>query len=447
MKNLIIFGVLLLLFSCKEEAETSYVVFDGTIKNSIAEEAIISGKDFEVKLLISEEGKFSDTLDIKENGYYELYINRERTAIYLEKGKTLIVNLDAMRFDETLAYGGELAEENNYLATKFLMDQNNKDFEKMYRLQADEFSRELSKQNAKYDSLLEVSEISNEGFKSLESRENKYGYATNLEVYEEYHRYLTGNKNFSVSDNFYAPIKDINFKDTTAFRSSVAYQTMLNTHYSRLAGEDGAIGFLKRVDENLPNGYAKDRLMTDFLEFGLKPDENLDEVYTIYKNSEPSEVNLSKITERYNVLKTITKGNASPTFNYENYKGGTTSLADLKGKYIYIDIWATWCGPCIREIPSLKKIEEEFSSKNVSFVSISIDRKKDYETWKGMIAEKELGGIQLFADADWNSKFIQEYGILGIPRFILIDPQGNIVSADTLRPSDPALREMLEEMI
>lgn len=447
MKQLLVFSTLLLLLSCKKEVKPSYVIFDGNIKNSVAEEAIISGKDFEAILPIGSDGKFGDTLDIKENGYYELYINRERTAIYLEKGKTLVVNLDAMRFDETLAYGGELAAENNYLATKFLMDENNKGFEKMYTLSEEEFSEELKRQNTKYDSLLKSSKISNKTFTELETRENKYGYTTNLEVYEEYHRYLTGEKEFSVSQKFYDPISDMNFTDTTAFRKSVAYQNMLNTHYSRLAGEEGVTGFLKKVDESLPDGYAKDKLMSDFLEFGLKPDENLEEAYEIYKASSTNEENLSRITDRYNVLKTITKGNPSPAFNYENYKGGTTSLADLKGKYVYVDVWATWCGPCIREIPALKKIEEEFSRKNVAFVSISIDRKSEYETWKSMIAEKDLGGIQLFADNDWKSQFIVDYGILGIPRFIIIDPQGNIVSADAPRPSDPDLKKMLEELI
>ena len=447
MKQLLILSALVLLISCQEEEKPSYVIFDGMIKNSVAEEAIISGKDFEAKLPIGTDGKFADTLDIKENGYYELYINRERTAMYLEKGKTLVVNLDAMRFDETLAYGGDLAAENNYLATKFLMDEGNKDFEKMYSLPEEEFSAELIKQNEKYDSLLKVSKIPNENFTDLESRENKFGFTTNLEVYEEYHRYLTGDKDFTVSSKFYEPIQDLNFADTTTFRNSIAYQNMLNTHFSRLAGDSGTVGYLKKVDENLPDGYAKDLLMTNFLEFGLKPDENLDEAYNIYKKSNSNSDNLAAITARYDLLKTITKGNPSPSFNYENYKGGTTSLADLKGKIVYIDVWATWCGPCIREIPALKEVEKEFSSKNVAFVSTAIDRKSEYETWRSMIEEKELGGIQLFADNDWKSQFLADYGILGIPRFIILDTEGNIISADAPRPSDPKLTEMLEELI
>ncbi len=142
------------------------------------------------------------------------------------------------------------------------------------------------------------------------------------------------------------------------------------------------------------------------------------------------------------------KGKPSPKFvNYENHKGGTTSLDDLKGKYVYVDVWATWCGPCKREIPFLKEVEKEFHGKNIEFVSISIDKKEAHQKWKDMVTEKELGGIQLYADNGWNSQFVRDYGIEGIPRFLLIDDKGNIVNADAPRPSNPKLKELLNGLL
>ena len=146
-------------------------------------------------------------------------------------------------------------------------------------------------------------------------------------------------------------------------------------------------------------------------------------------------------------MKLLAKGMPSPVFtNYENHKGGKTSLEDLKGKYVYIDVWATWCGPCKREIPFLKEVEKSYHGKNIEFVSTSIDRAKDHEVWVNMVTDKDLSGVQLFADNDWKSKFVQDYAIEGIPRFILIDPEGNIVTADAPRPSNPKLVELLEEL-
>ena len=154
--------------------------------------------------------------------------------------------------------------------------------------------------------------------------------------------------------------------------------------------------------------------------------------------------------------KALPKGAPSPTFEgFENYNGGETSMDDLKGKYAYIDVWATWCGPCKAEIPALKELEKDYHGKNIQFVSMSIDDDRSHkgswdlarQDWKAMVADKELGGIQIFAPKGWETKFIQEYKIKGIPRFILIDPNGNIVNASAPRPSDPALRIMFDELM
>lgn len=143
----------------------------------------------------------------------------------------------------------------------------------------------------------------------------------------------------------------------------------------------------------------------------------------------------------------LAKGKASPVFKgYENFNGGTTSLTDLKGKYVYIDIWATWCIPCIAEIPSLKALAKEYQNKNIEFVSISVDRPNAYEAWKEMVEDEALSGIQLFADNNFDSEFIKAYGINAIPRFILIDPNGNIVDGDAARPSDPKLKDLFAEL-
>ncbi len=141
------------------------------------------------------------------------------------------------------------------------------------------------------------------------------------------------------------------------------------------------------------------------------------------------------------------EGVVSPSFDYENHKGGKTKLEDLRGKYVYIDVWATWCGPCIAEIPHLKKVEAKYHGKNIDFVSISVDTEKDYEKWKKMVVAKELGGIQLFADKNWTSDFIKAYGINAIPRFILIGPDGKVIKADAPRPSSSLLVELLDSLV
>lgn len=160
-------------------------------------------------------------------------------------------------------------------------------------------------------------------------------------------------------------------------------------------------------------------------------------------------INIRGLQQYYNESKAIQKLNnaTAPIFNYANHKGGTTKLEDFKGKYIYIDVWATWCGPCRGEIPFLQKIEEKYHEKNIEFVSISIDAQKDFEKWKKFVSDKQLGGTQLFADNDWNSDFAKKLNITSIPRFILIDTYGKIINANTERPSSPKLQEVLDKLL
>jgi len=190
----------------------------------------------------------------------------------------------------------------------------------------------------------------------------------------------------------------------------------------------------KSDDLNRLEGKKLDPVFVDLQKKSI--DANYNEVVQYYKKNYEANLAKSKLNN------TI-----SPTFDYENHKGGTTKLEDLKGKYVYIDVWATWCGPCRAEIPSLKKVEEMYHNKNIAFVSISVDVDKDHEKWKNFVSEKQLGGIQLFADKNWNSDFMISYGINSIPRFILIDPNGKIIKSDAARPSSPQLKEELDKLL
>lgn len=141
-----------------------------------------------------------------------------------------------------------------------------------------------------------------------------------------------------------------------------------------------------------------------------------------------------KNEEIFNAL----KGKPSASFEYDNINGKKTSLADLKGKYVFIDFWATWCGPCKKEIPFLKTLEEKYHDKNIEFVSISLDQNKT--AWEKMVADKELGGVQLHFGDD--RQLVTAYNVTTIPRFVLLDTNGNIVDANAPKPSSQNLEKL-----
>lgn len=132
-------------------------------------------------------------------------------------------------------------------------------------------------------------------------------------------------------------------------------------------------------------------------------------------------------------------GTPAPDFKYKDIENKTVTLKDLKGKYVYIDVWATWCGPCKQEIPHLQRLEEKMHGRKIVFVSISCDANR--LVWERMVNEKKLSGIQLQIDGD--RAFLSEFGVEAIPRFILLDKKGRVVNAWMSRPSEPETEKVL----
>jgi|TARA_B110000858_G_scaffold17706_1_gene17885 thiol-disulfide isomerase/thioredoxin len=180
--------------------------------------------------------------------------------------------------------------------------------------------------------------------------------------------------------------------------------------------------------------------------------ENIDSSLAKEANQQTAQI-MNYFNKTYAKNKAFTKGSPSPEFkNYMDFKGGEKSLDSFKGKYVYIDVWATWCGPCIQQIPFLNSLEKEYHRKNIAFVSISTDESRRSggswdaaeNKWRKFVKNKQLTGTQLWAGQDYD--FQKAYEINSIPRFILIDPEGNIVNANAPRPSEPRLKQLFTSL-
>jgi len=130
-------------------------------------------------------------------------------------------------------------------------------------------------------------------------------------------------------------------------------------------------------------------------------------------------------------------------FTYPDRDGKMHKLSDNLGKVVLIDVWATWCQPCLAEQPALEALEKSFEGKNVEFISLSIDT--DQGKWKQMIEEKKLSGLHLYSNNQ--GPIVKDYELIGVPRFILFDKNGKTVSFDAPRPSDPKLKALIESKL
>lgn len=137
------------------------------------------------------------------------------------------------------------------------------------------------------------------------------------------------------------------------------------------------------------------------------------------------------------------KGEKAPNLIFQDMEGRLHSMSELSGKWVYVDIWATWCTPCKAEIPSLKALEEKYKDGNIAFVSISIDN--NHATWEKFVKDKQLGGLQLWA-GDWTA-LPSEMELGSVPRFLLIDPQGNWFDSNAPRPSSMEIKQFFREKV
>lgn len=136
-------------------------------------------------------------------------------------------------------------------------------------------------------------------------------------------------------------------------------------------------------------------------------------------------------------------GNLAAPFKLPDTTGKMHALSDYRGKLVYIDFWATWCGPCKGEIPYMTKLEEEYADNpDIVFISVSTDKEANKQKWLDMVKEKGMKGIQLFT-GNLKEQVSEPFHINTIPRFVLIGRDGKLINGDAPRPSSEEIRPLI----
>ena len=147
------------------------------------------------------------------------------------------------------------------------------------------------------------------------------------------------------------------------------------------------------------------------------------------------------LREVYTTFMKLRPGAPAIDCEWSDVQGKTSRLSDLFGKVLYIDVWATWCGPCCAEIPYLEKLAEHYKNDaRLDIVSVSVDA--DRGAWEDKLAKDKPRWKQFL-----QGNFTSLYNINGIPRFILLDKTGKIITVDAPRPSDPEIISWLDEKL
>ncbi|MEG1950654.1 MAG: TlpA disulfide reductase family protein [Odoribacter sp.] len=432
------------IISCNTASKTTVGIhIEGA--NSDAKSRIVT-KDSTYEVALDSTGSAVIVLgdNLKAN-YATINYGRLKIPVYIEPGKSFEVSMKFEGRRVIPTFTGEGAKKNEYLNSDIF-----KSFSPDFKADEDAFIASLAELQNKYYTNLDSLGF-DASFNQLEKKRLHYVAYNLLPNYPSYHPYYTQDTSYKPSDRLYEEIKAAVQEDETLIDMEI-YQAALvglveSYSYKDMEEYDALLFAKKQLDfvqSNFTNPVIIEFLInkTATAYIGRSGVDHLDEIAPIF-NAKVTNIDMkTKFDELCAKWAKIAKGQPSADFKYLDINGKEVSLADLAGKYVYIDMWATWCGPCCGELPHLKELEHKFKAKNINFVSISCDQ--DKAAWEKKVKDDKLEGIQLHNGG--NNEFMDAYMVTGIPRFILLDREGKIVSADMSRPSESKTVETLNAL-
>ena len=372
--------------------------------------------------------------------YVRVYYGRAFAMnLYLEPDKDLTVdcNAEAREFNCT----GAAAAINNYLIkSPFAV----LDFNAAAKEEVDFIKSSDSVYNANL-ALMKSANLPAYFVKKEEQRLLFKSYVM-FPLYKSYHPYMKKMDDYTPTALYMNKLKELAVMDGNFLGYAEYGDFIMNAVFCQaFQGGDRSKELMAFMDANVKDSKVKSYI-TNVYAYDVVSSSGLDGndelVAYFHKNvSDPKLVDMfDKVCKQWEGLKA---GCPSPSFTATDINGKQVSLESLKGKYVYIDVWATWCGPCRGELPYMTKLEEQYAGKDIHFVGLSCDSNKS--AWEKRIQKGDIKGIQLCIGP--NSDFMQKYLVKGIPRFILLDREDRIIKANAPRPSDPNITKIFDELL
>ncbi len=443
MKSKIMAMLVLLMITVGIQATESIKVhFD--VKNAVVNNVVLV-YHMSVNEYTLEDGKVTAQLDGMDALYAKVYYGEKFKNLYLQKGDEITVSFDANDFENTFAVKGGHEKAIEYLNKIQLMGLPDQTFAQPWG----RFKKDLDNKIASMKRLLKVRKFdAKDKFQKMEEGRITYFYANAMLMYPVSHLYLNQDTTMVLGQDYYDALRQYVKEDADLADIDEYRNYMIETsHVFDKEGKDirqfypKVIAEMNYIGEHLENEKVRESLI-HFLAFtyvegnGTDNITDLQNLYYTYVTSPYLNEQFKQACAKWDKAAV---GRLSPDFKGVDIDGKQMSLRDFRGKYVYIDMWATWCGPCQKELPFLKKLEEKYRNRNIVFVGLSIDA--DKAKWEARVKSGALAGTQLYIGK--GSKFQSDYRISGIPRFILVNPNGRIVNPDMTRPSSEDTEKIL----
>ncbi len=391
------------------------------------------------------DGKATARLDGMDALYAKVFYGEKSRDIYLQSGDDMTIAFDANDFDNTFAVKGGNEKAIDYLGKIQLVNLP----DESYALPWAQFKKAIEGKMSSMKRLLKVRKFAaDDKFQKMEEGRITYFYANAFLMYPVSHLYLTQDTTMTLGDDYYATLRqyvkeDADLADVDEYRNYMIETSHvldeagkhIRQYYPKVLAEMNYIG------EHFDNEKVRESLIHHlaFTYVEGNGTDNIADLQNIYYTYVASPYLNALFKQACAKWDKAAVGKPSPDFKGVDVNGKQMSLKDFRGKYVYIDMWATWCGPCQKELPYLKKLAEKYKGRNIAFVGLSIDA--DKAKWEARVKSGELCGTQLYIGR--GSKFQADYRISGIPRFILLDPNGRIINPDMTRPSSEDTEKIL----
>ena len=398
-----------------------------------------------IKEFSIENGSFEvDNLNLKE-GFYLIRKDNSTEYVYLKPTDELVISFDAQKFDETLSYTGEGSEANNYLVAKGKLQlERKKDTDKFYEGNENDYKKKILLLQKEIKELL--AEVSSKSFKKEEEKNLRYGYLFDIYNYPNMMKFNFGKK-VTVPESFFSELKGVNFDNAAKYLKYPNYKYLAGNKWKKEVENAGSFEEMSDIIQTIRSKHIfVDVIINSFYRIADTPEKSKMH-FKLIEKFVPNQEFIKKAKEEYEKVKSTSNGKKAPNFKFNDRDGKSVELVSFKGKYVLIDIWATWCVPCLKQVPYLKKFKKKYHDKNIVFVGISVDDKDEHNLWKETLDKKNMGGVQLFADKSFESDFIDAFGVASIPRFILISPEGTIVESHFSKPSHKITEDKLDALL
>ena len=447
MKNFaIILSAVLFCISCSSAPQEA--VLKVKVNAPVAAEVVaVCHNDISV-LPLDGDGCATFALKGSAMAFFRIFHGQESLLLYMEEGDNAALSFEGHDLKGTYVFEGEKAPAVKYLNTVSLVALPDQD----YALPFDEYKTRLDVKAADAVKLLKANGLSSAGdFEENEEDRIRYSYAAPLIMYPMAHRIMTGNMEYQPDEDYYDVIESYVVEDERLacldeYRAFVAEAMHVLDPEGRgtTSVYPKTVAQMKFAADRLSDPAVKEIILHHIAaayvdNFGVKDISEMENIYHTYVRDTLLTSSFARKYERWDLSR---PGKRSPGFRAPDVDGKEYTLADFRGKYVYIDMWATWCGPCKREMPYLKALEEEFKDAEIVFVGLSVD--KDKAAWENMVRQGELTGVQLYLGT--GSRFQEGYRVEAIPRFILLDKEGVIISNDMFRPSAKETAETLRNL-